>query len=602
MRKSPPTKPSSATTPRAAAALLGLSRAELDELGEELFEKLLAEAFERELARRMTGFNAAMDAAKLLIAEGRIDTGLGLLQSAAVALGQDGIQHSDISRRFARMLFGSRSERLDREQLALLFAGLDGEKAQFDAAADKGEVPVVPTTPPPSEDADADDAEPSGNDDAEVAGAIKTAKKRRPGHHGRRPLASTLEPVEGERAIVPEAERACGVCGKEMRCIRHDKHQRLEWVPAKLVLFEDVSEVLACPLGHGDIINASRSPLHASRRRIGNSVVADLIVEKCSEAQPLHRERLRYGRLGWDAPPSTIDSVWRWGTTLLTKVADVFRGEVLAREYIQADSTPLTILDPKHPKHRFKGQVWAFVAGGDVVFDFAKDWSASSIADSFLVNPVGHKQVDDYAGYGREIEHGGKKVRLVLPDRRLGCGMHIRRRFFDALEAKEMRAAPPLQLIQQLYAIEADAKTRGLTEDERLALRKESSLPVLGELRQWLDRHVGKLPPQSSLGRAVAYADQQWDFFARCFTRGDFEIDNGECERQIRQIAIGRRNFLFSGSVDAADRLCAAYTLVIGAKRKKLDPFMYIRDLLDKLERGWPVDRISELTPSRWVR
>jgi transposase len=150
--------------------------------------------------------------------------------------------------------------------------------------------------------------------------------------------------------------------------------------------------------------------------------------------------------------------------------------------------------------------------------------------------------------------------------------------------------------------IERAANDGGMTHADRHELRQKKSLPIVAELRAWLDLHVDKHPPKSPLGRAVAYADGQWEFFARCFSRGDFEIDNGECERQIRILALGRKNFLFSGSVDAADRLCAAYTLVVGAKRNNLDPFEYIRDLLTKLERGFPVDRLSELTPTKWRR
>jgi len=360
--------------------------------------------------------------------------------------------------------------------------------------------------------------------------------------------------------------------------------------------------VLTCKCCKGDAATAPRLGGSTPWRRIANSVVANLIVEKCSEAQPLRRERLRCRRLGWPVAPSTLDTVWRWGTTLLTKVADIFRGQVLANEYVQADSTPLTILDPKHPKHRFKGQIWCFVGGGQVAFDFAKDWSAPSIADSFLVNAQGFKQVDGYAGYATEIERDKKKVLLVQPDRRLGCGMHVRRPFYEALTAGEARAGRPLELIQGLYKIEREANDAALNHEARHELRQKKSLPIVVELRAWLDSQVGRHPPKSPLGRAVTYADGQWEFFARCFSRGDFEIDNGECERQVRIIALGRKNFLFSGSVDAADRLCAAYTLVVGAKRNGLDPFEYIRDLLTRLERGVPVDRLSELTPVSWRR
>ena len=344
----------------------------------------------------------------------------------------------------------------------------------------------------------------------------------------------------------------------------------------------------------------AREPL-ASRRRVGTGVVADLIVEKCSEAQPLHRERARYQRMGWEAPASTLDSAWRWGTELLVPIADVVRGELLANDYVRADSTPLTILDPRHPSGRFKGQIWAFVAQGHVAFEFSKSWAADQIVESFLVCADGYKQVDDYKGYSSELEFNGRTVRLVQPERRLGCGMHLRRRFVDALTAKDMRAAVPLELFGQLYAIEAHAKASGLTDDQRLALRKASSMPVLAKLRDWLDRHHGTLLPKTPLGSAVGYAHQQWEFFVRCFSRGDFEIDNGAPEREIRTIAIGRRNFLFSGSVSAAERLCAAYTLVVGAKRVGIDPFIYVKDVLDKLDGGWPIHRVAELTPRRWA-
>lgn len=298
---------------------------------------------------------------------------------------------------------------------------------------------------------------------------------------------------------------------------------------------------------------------------------------------------------------STLDSAWRWGTELLVPVADVVRGEILIDDYVRADSTPLTILDAKHPSGRFKGQVWTFVAGGHVAFEFTKSWSADEIADSFLLLPNGYKQVDDYKGYASQVVRNGVKLPLVRDDRRLGCGMHIRRRFVEAYEARDLRAAVPLEHLRRIYQIEAEAKTNNLTDDARLALRRERSQPILSELRQWLDKQSGAYPPKSLLGGAVGYAHQQWTYFERCFTRGDFEIDNGAPEREIRTIAIGRRNFLFSGSVDAAKRLCAAYTLVVGAKRAGVDPFVYVKDILDKLARGWKINRVAELTPRRWA-
>lgn len=565
-------------------------------MGEERFEELLAEAFEREVAKRMVHFDAAMDAAKRMIDAGSTDAGLGLLRTAAVALSQEGLQQRDVSRRFARMLFGPRSERLDGVELRQLFLAFGGEEGVFDAAALEGTTPVIPVPEAPSEPAP-DDAAPAAADPSPLATAIP---KKRPNHKGRKPLVASCAIVE-TRVSVPANECTCALCGKEKSCIRHVHHERIDFVPARLSRYVEIREVRACNDCRKDVVTAPRTDPSASRRRVGTGIVADLIVEKCSEAQPLHRERARYKRMGWDAPPSTLDSAWRWGTELLVPIADVVRGEILAHDYVCADSTPLTILDPKRQSGRFKGQIWAFVAQGHVAFEFSKSWAADQIVDSFLVCPDGYKQVDDYKGYVSDLEHNGKTVRLVQPERRLGCGMHIRRRFVEAVVAKDMRAVVPLDYFSQLYAIEADAKARGLSHDERLALRKVSSLPVLAKLRQWLDRHLGALPPKTPLGSAVGYAHQQWAFFVRCFSRGDFEIDNGAPEREIRTIAIGRRNFLFSGSVDAAARLCAAYTLVVGAKRVGIDPFVYMKDVLDKLDAGWTINRVAELTPRRWA-
>lgn len=596
-----PKTPSAATPPRSAssiyttAELFGLSRAELDALGQERFEKLLAEAFEREVQHRMAKFEAVLESAKAMVAAGDTDAGFRLVHAAHRAAVEDGLQQREISRRFARMLFGPRSERLDREALKQLFLAFSGEEAAFDAAAAKGETPPIPTPEPPSAPAD-DASAPS----APVEAPEGPAKKKRPRHHGRRPLVASCAILETS-VSVPEAERACAICGKEKGCISHVRHERIDYQPARLVRHVEVREVLSCGDCRKDVVTAPRSEPDASRRRVGNGIVADLIVEKCSEAQPLNRERERYCRLGWDAPASTIDGAWRWGTELLAPIADVVRGEILADDYVRADSTPLLILDPKHPNKRFKGQVWTFVAGGHVAFEFTKSWAAEEIADSFLVCPDGFKQVDDYKGYASNVERDGATYQLVRPERRLGCAMHIRRRFVDALDAKELRAAVPLELFRQLYAVEADAKARSLSHDERHALRQQKSLPLLDNLRGWLDAHLDKLPPKSPLGAAVRYADQQWPFFLRCFSRGDFEIDNGAPEREIRTIAIGRRNFLFSGSIDAASRLCAAYTLVVGAKRVGVDPFVYVKDVLDKLERGWTIDRVAELTPRRWA-
>lgn len=177
--------------------------------------------------------------------------------------------------------------------------------------------------------------------------------------------------------------------------------------------------------------------------------------------------------------------------------------------------------------------------------------------------------------------------------------MHVRRRFHDALKLGDKRAAKPVKWIAELYKVEKNA--RGRSPDERLALRTEHSLPLLDEFDAWVDEREGRLGKTSKLAEAVRYAKQQRAFVRRCFTDGHLEIDNGAVERAIREPALGRKNFLFTGSAVAARRLAAAYSLVQTCRALGLPTRDYLLDVITKIERRWPARRLTELLPHRWA-
>lgn len=179
--------------------------------------------------------------------------------------------------------------------------------------------------------------------------------------------------------------------------------------------------------------------------------------------------------------------------------------------------------------------------------------------------------------------------------------MHVRRRFHAALKLGDRRASVPIDLIAQIYRFEAEAKAQRLDVAGRLTLRQRKSLPLLDRLEQWVDAQANKLVPSSKLADAVRYALQQRVFIRRCFSDGRFEIDNGRVERAIREPAIGRRNFLFTGSAEGAKRLATAYTLVQSCRALGICTREYLIDIIDKLEAGWPLRRIAELVPDRWA-
>jgi transposase len=175
----------------------------------------------------------------------------------------------------------------------------------------------------------------------------------------------------------------------------------------------------------------------------------------------------------------------------------------------------------------------------------------------------------------RDDDDDGETKVVVPPERRLGCGMHIRSKFHAALLGKASRAAVPLKHFADLYAIEADCKKRRLDADGRGEERRRRSLPILDAFDAWVDGIHPKLLPKSPLRLATNYAINQRVFFRRCFEDGRFEIDNGRVEGRIRNFAVGRRNYLFTGSVRGGERLAIAYTLVDNCIVRGIDPYYY---------------------------
>jgi transposase len=483
-----------------------------------------------------------------------------------------------------RLVWGRRSEKLSREELGQLVLAFGGSSDE--AMAENPNVPV----PAPLE------AETDENDTAEPA-----TKKRK--HPGRTKLSASLERVVGEPVCVPANERACQHCAAEMAGIGFVEHERVEYVPAKFVVHIERREKLACKACRGDAVTATRAEPAVSRR-VGASLLAHLVESKCDDALPIHRQRDQFSRLGFDVPSNTLYSYWSYVTDLLRPVADTTLSVVLGDSvYVALDDTTLKVLDKNKSSGTARGHLWCFAGAGPLVgYAFTETWSASEVAPWIRAIDA-DIQCDDYKGYSAQVRiaAGEESGPLVDPERRLGCMMHVRRRFHEALKLGDKRAGEAIELIQELYAVEALAKERGLGPDDRLTLRSERSLPVLARFETTVDSLITSATPTSPLGSAARYAAQQRPFLRRCFTNGSFEIDNGRVERLIREPALGRKNFLFTGSVDGAKRLAAAYSLVQSCRNLGFGARDYLIDVIGKLEAGWPMRRIVELVPDRWA-
>jgi hypothetical protein len=336
---------------------------------------------------------------------------------------------------------------------------------------------------------------------------------------------------------------------------------------------------------------------------VGNSFLAALLDGKGEDALPINRQADRFKRLGWAVSYDTLLRYWDFATDLLIPIADATVGKILDDKIVSMDDTTLTVIGNQKGEGKFRGHLWCITNTGPMTgFRFTETWSHKEIVP-WIDAATGFIQVDDYKGYSAIIEHpGGGQGPLIPRARRLGCMMHVRRRFYEAFVMKDKRAARPVEIIKEIYKVEAYAKEHEMSPDERLVLRREKSLPLLKQLYDDIENQPYDLGTTSKYAKAVRYAIAQKEFIERCFSDGRFEIDNGKTEREIRRPAVGRRNYLFTGSVKGGERLAAVYTLILSCRNLEIDAREYLIDVLDKVRNGWPVRRLSELIPDKWAQ
>lgn len=478
-----------------------------------------------------------------------------------------------------RELYGKKSQKVSTDDLKKLLAELGNDVPPSAGAAAEPEKPAPPEggqIPPPPE-----------------------PPKPPRGRGGRAPLPKDL-PRRSRRVPVAEAERQCPVCGAERKCMGTRKSEVLEFHSAHFEIIDEEREKLVCPSCPEAGVTTAPSEKVMDRGRPGPHLLANILVKKFQDAMPLYRQSQEYERYGVSLSPSTLGDWAAFGIDVLAPLARRISERVLGAFYVHADDTGLRVLDQDHPKGVRTGHLWAFVSGDFVAFHFAPNWSSDHPA-ALLASFTGYLQGDGYAGYAAMLRDDESGEPIVPDERRLGCGMHIRAKFEKAAKTGDARAAVSLAYFKAIYRVEEECKREGLAPDARKARRDELSMPRVDELYEWIIEIHPKLVPGTALHAATRYAINQESAWRRCFADGRFEIDNGEVERQIRRVAVGRKNYLFAGSEKGAERIAIAYTVLGSCHMHDVNPLAWASDVIGKLQDGWPANRIDELLPDAWV-
>ena len=458
-----------------------------------------------------------------------------------------------------------RSEQLSPDQLALFAA----EAAATGVTVENAEDDNGGEDPPAS----------SGN-------SRNTSRPR-----GRKPLAPHLKRERIEHDLA-ESEKHCSVCDEDLRAIGEESSERYEYVPAHMLVIEDVCRKYACSC---TVRTASKPPLPIAKSTAGASLLAQVIVGKMADHLPLHRQAKIFLRHGVEIADQTMCGWMAQSAELIEPLYERLKKFVLASKVVGTDDTPVKVLDRNLP-HTRKGRIWPYTGDRDhpaVVYDYTPTRERSG-PEEFLKNYRGYLQADAYAAYDSFFTKPERGMTEVA------CWAHTRRHFHKALDADPSRMRTVLVLIAQLYRVEKTARKQNLRGEQLRLLREHGAKPALDKLREYLLEINGQVLPKSPAGQAVNYALKNWAALTRYCGDPDLAIDNNHTERSLRGFAVGRNNWTFFGSDRGGRTAAILRSFVSSCELLKIDPFVWFRDVLSRIGE-LPLTRLDELLPHNWA-
>jgi transposase len=447
-----------------------------------------------------------------------------------------------------------------------------------------------------------------------VKAHVRCRHKRKPRNEALPEHLPRYEVVAG----IPEELKRCPQHG-ERTLIGHDSVETLEFERPKLRVRVTKYPKYACR-NHPECGMASpERPMGlVEGDRYDTSVAAEIITAKYGFHLPIYRQQDLFAGSGWTPDRSTLLNILVASAFVIRPLVEHIKRVVLASDIVGTDETRVTLLlsatipnvqadDPKSQRiyevfseaaaegHRsVSARMWAYrsVTQPLAVFDFTVSRHRDG-PDLMLADFCGTLVADCYSGYeGIALRSDGRI-------RRAACVAHARRKVFDAKEAYPLEASLVLAKFQQLYDVEDRAKT--ISSEDRLQLRQSEAAAVWASLDEWLrGEAAARVLPKSKLGQAAGYLHNHWEQLQTYLSDGRIPIDNNEVELLMKQVAIGRKNWLFIGSVSAGERAADFLTLVSSAVRNDLDVWAYLKDVLDRLLAG--ETDYAVLRPDMWRR
>ena len=440
----------------------------------------------------------------------------------------------------------------------------------------------------------------------EAGEKLGTRRVRNRHNHGRQQLPAHLPRVPVKHDLSDE-QKKCPCCGKARKCIGVEISEQLECLPVQFQVLQHEQYKYACvdcdEAGNGANIEiAVKPPQPIEKGLAGPGLLAYVAVSKLGDHLPLYRLEQIFARVGVDIARSTMCGWMDSMATLVRPLYDLMGRRVKQSEVIHTDDTRVPVQDEAVKGKCKTGRIWCFLGDYDNPYDIYQYTPDRTRAgpSNWLGGFKGYLQADAYSGYDG-IFAGGNVIEVA-------CWAHARRKFFEAKETDRRRSAEMLAMVQQLYAVEDEAKekiakltesTRPQRDQIRYELRQEKSVPILARIKAWLDAEQKLVLPRSPMAQAIGYALNQWAALNRYIEKGFLNIDNNAAERALKRVAIGRKNWLFAGNDHFAQVSAVLYTLIASALRHGLNPQKYLTSVLAKIGQT-PMSELEQFLPDRW--
>ena len=421
--------------------------------------------------------------------------------------------------------------------------------------------------------------------------------KSEPKHYkkGKPTLPEALPREEIEHEL---ADTSCACCGNNMHVCGSEESEQVKIIPAKISVIKHKQLKYACRHCENSqiknkIITASKPKQPIPGSIASPETLAAVVTAKYCDALPLYRQVEIFKRGGLTLSRGTLANWCIKAGTIIKPLVAAMQGYLLAQHSLCADETRVQVLDEPDKKATSQSYMWVYRSNEMseqplVIYDYQAGRSRACLKE-FLGDYQGYLQCDGYAVYDN--------VDNIIP---VGCWAHARRKYNDALKAESKnkgRAHKGISFISKLYKLETQAKNKKLSAKKRYQLRQEKAKPILAAFKIWLGEAKIKVTKESHIGKAINYTLNQWDKLNHYIEDGELGIDNNITERDIRPFTTGRKNWMFSQSVNGVEASAILYSIVMTCRANDINPYYYFQHLFKEMPNREENSDLTDLMP-----